>query len=155
MSSVKEFQEKFSQWNDLFASRSMADTVRFVKQSEMSFAQFGTLMQLHHVRQCGLTDVANRLGITTAATSQLVDKLVQSQMVERTEDEHDRRVKQLTLTGKGREWVEQAMKARMAWTADLAENLTAEQRAAAIRTMDDMMTALRSLPAPDAAPVEE
>jgi DNA-binding MarR family transcriptional regulator len=107
------------------------------------------------VRQCGLTDVANRLGITTAATSQLVDKLVQSQMVERTEDEHDRRVKQLTLTAKGREWVEQAMQARMKWTASMAENLSSEQRAAAMRSLDDMMSALRGLPELTVAPVEE
>ena len=154
MSSVKEFQEKFRQWSDLFASRSMADTVRFVKHSEMSFAQFGTLMQLYHVHQCGVTDIAGRLGVTSAAASQLVEKLVQSAMIERTEAEHDRRAKQLTLTPKGREWVEAGMQARMGWTATLAEILSPEQRAAAIRTMDDLITAVQTLPVPEAAPVE-
>jgi len=155
MSSVKQFRDKFREWTDIFTSRSMADTVRFVKHSDMSFAQYGTLMQLYHVHQCGLTDIANRLGITSAATSQLVDKLVQSQMVERTEDEHDRRVKQLTLTAKGRQWVERGMQARMAWTVTLAETLSADQRAAAIRTMNDLMAAVRTLPAPESAPLQE
>lgn len=154
MSSVEEFKEKFRQWSDLFASRSMADTVRFVKHSDMSFAQFGTLMQLYHVHQCGVTDIAGRLGVTSAAASQLVEKLVQTDMVERTEDEHDRRVKQLTLTPKGRAWVEAGMQARMGWTVTLAEILSPKQRAAAIRTMDDLIAAVQTLPVPEAAPVD-
>jgi DNA-binding MarR family transcriptional regulator len=154
MSSVEQFKEKFRLWTEIFMSRSMADTVRFVKHSDMSFAQFGTLMQLYHVHQCGVTDIAGRLGVTSAAASQLTDKLVQSGMIERTEDEHDRRVKQLTLTAKGREWVEQGMQARLGWTADLAESLTPQQRADAIRMMDDLIAAVQTLPAPESAPVE-
>lgn len=154
MTSIELFQEKFRQWSEVFMARSMADTVRFVKQSDLSFAQFGTLMQLYHVHQCGVTDIASRLGVTNAAASQLIDKLVQAAMVERTEDEHDRRVKQLTLTPKGREWVEAGHKARLAWTVSLAESLSPEQRAAAIRAMDDLITAAQSLPAPESAPVE-
>jgi len=154
MTSVELFQEKFRQWTELFMSRSMADTVRFVKQSDMSFAQFGTLMQLYHVHQCGVTDIASRLGVTNAAASQMIEKLVQTAMIERTEDEHDRRVKQLTLTPKGREWIEAGLKARLGWTVTLAESLTPAQRAAAIRAMDDLITAAQSLPVPEAAPVE-
>jgi DNA-binding MarR family transcriptional regulator len=154
MSSAEEFKETFRQWAEVYMSRSMADTVRFVKRSEMSFAQYGTLMQLNHVQQCGVTDIANRLGVTNAAASQLIDKLVQTELVERTEDEHDRRVKQLTLTAKGREWVETATKARMDWINYLADLLTPEQRANAIRTFADLIAALENAPQPEAAPLE-
>ena len=46
------------------------------------------------------------------------------------------------------------MQARMSWTAKLAERLSSEQRAAAIRTLDDLITAVQTLPAPETAPVE-
>lgn len=154
MSTADQFKEKFRQWAEVYMSRSMADTVRFVKQSEMSFAQYGTLMQLNHVQQCGVTDIANRLGVTNAAASQLIDKLVQTELVERTEDEHDRRVKQLTLTAKGREWVERAAQARMGWISYLADLLTPAQREQAIRTFDDLIGALHDAPTPDATPVD-
>lgn len=154
MTSIERFQEKFRQWSEVFMARSMADTVRFVKQSDLSFAQFGTLMQLHHVPQCGVTDIATRLGVTNAAASQLIDKLVQTGLVERTEVEHDRRAKALSLTPKGREWVEAGHKARLAWTVTLAERLTPEQRAAAVRTMADLIAAAQTLPTPESAPVE-
>src|SRR5690349_12291429 len=149
MSTAEEFKAKFRQWVELWSSRSMADTVRYVKQSEMSFAQYGTLMQLFHVQQCGVTDIANRLGVTNAAASQLVDKLVQTALIERTEDEHDRRVKQLTLTAKGREWVEAATQARLGWIGSIADALTPEQRARAILTFDDLINALPAVLLPD------
>ena len=154
MSSIDQFNEKFRQWTDLMSSRSMADTVRFVKQADVSFAQFGTLMQLHHVQQCGVTDIATRLGITSAAASQLIDKLVQTGLVERTEVEHDRRAKALSLTPKGRQWVAAAHEARMGWVQALSASLTADQRAAAVRTFDDLISAAQALPLPEPAPVE-
>jgi MarR family transcriptional regulator for hemolysin len=154
MSSTELFNQKLRQWTELMGSRSMADTVRFVKQADLSFAQFGTLMQLHHVQQCGVTDIATRLGITNAAASQLVDKLVQSGLVERAEVEHDRRLKALSLTPKGREWVEAAHQARMGWVSALSAQLTPAQRAAAVRTFDDLIAAVQALPAPEPAPTD-
>ena len=43
----------------------------------------------------------------------------------------------------------------MAWTVTLAETLSADQRAAAIRTMDDLIAAVRTLPVPESAPLQE
>ncbi|MCC7358050.1 MAG: MarR family transcriptional regulator [Anaerolineales bacterium] len=154
MSSTEQFNQKLRQWTELMSSRSMADTVRFVKQADLSFAQLGALMQLHHGRQCGVTDIAARLGVTNAAASQLVDKLVQAGLVERAEVEHDRRLKALSLTAQGRACVEAAHQARLGWIAALSEQLSSAQRAAAIHTFDDLLAAAQALPAPEPAPAK-
>ena len=46
-------------------------------------------------------DLADRLGVSTATTSGLVDRLVERGAVERTDDPGDRRVRRVRLTGAG------------------------------------------------------
>ena len=55
-------------------------------------------MRLYHKGSCDVTAISRYSGVTNAATSQLVDRLVEKQLVERTENAQDRRMKQLSLT---------------------------------------------------------
>jgi len=57
-------------------------------------------MQLHYKGSCGMSEISERSNVTAAAASQLVEKLVQSELIERTEDPNDRRAKQLSLSKK-------------------------------------------------------
>jgi DNA-binding MarR family transcriptional regulator len=108
---------------DLITHRAFHEHGRFVKSSGLSMAQFGILMQLHYQHPCGISDISNRMEISSAAASQLVDKLVQGELLERTEDPIDRRAKQLKLTAKGRELVETGLAARHRWVDTFIERL--------------------------------
>jgi DNA-binding MarR family transcriptional regulator len=134
----------------VFMTRSMHDVLRFVKAQDINMAQYTTLMRLHHHGQCGVGEVGSHLGITTAAASQLVDRLVELGYVDRAEDPDDRRVKRLTLTRRGRAFVDHSLQARLAWIEDLVPRLPSERQADILQCLDDLVTAAQALPEPDA-----
>jgi DNA-binding MarR family transcriptional regulator len=72
--------------------------------------------------------VADDLGVTNAAASQMVDRLVQLGMLERSEDPEDRRARQLRLTDLGRALVERSVEVRRRWMEELILTLTPEQQ---------------------------
>src|SRR5713226_3504436 len=115
MSSANKFHAVMREWVKVFMSRSTQDLVPFLKHSELNMAQFGALMRLYHQDNCGVSDIGDQFGITHPAASQLVEKLVQNGLVERTEAAHDRRVRHLALTSKGRALVESSLETRLSW----------------------------------------
>jgi DNA-binding MarR family transcriptional regulator len=74
--------------------------------------------------------------VSSAAASQLLERLVQQDLVIRTEDPDDRRVKRIELTGKGRRILEEGLRARQTWLKDLARSLTEEEK----QTVQDAMS---------------
>jgi DNA-binding MarR family transcriptional regulator len=126
----------------LVTHRSFHEHIRFVKASGLSMPQFNILMQLHYQRACGVSDISVRMDITSAAASQLVEKLVQAGLLERAEDPHDRRVRQLRLTDGGRELVEAALAARYRWVDELIERLEPAEREKMAAAMQILVTKL-------------
>ena len=108
--------------------RSGRDFKRFMDETGLSFSKVNVLMRLFHGRNCGVSGIGEEMGVTNAAASQAVDRLVQLGMIERTEDPDDRRSKRLALTQKGCTLVESGIKARSQWIKDLAVTLTMEQQ---------------------------
>ncbi|MBI5840702.1 MAG: MarR family transcriptional regulator [Chloroflexi bacterium] len=128
MTEKVQFSQITRQWMDIFMHRSMRGWSHFAKSTGLSMPQFSILMQLHHKGACGVSDISERFDITNAAASQLVDKLVQSGYLERTEDPSDRRAKVLNLTDQGRSFVVQGIQERHRWMDDLVKNLSTEER---------------------------
>jgi DNA-binding MarR family transcriptional regulator len=116
------------QWMDVFMHRSMSDWSRYVKSTGLSMPQFSILMQLHYRGQCGLSDISERMDISGAAASQLVDRLVVSGLVERAEDPADRRAKHIALSPKGEALIAASIEERLRWVEQLALTLTPEEQ---------------------------
>ncbi len=123
-----QFTQITRQWMDVFMHRSMHGWNHFAKSTGLSMPQFSILMQLHHKGPCGMSEISERFDVSAAAASQLVDKLVHSELIERVEDPNDRRAKQLSLSKKGAALVEKGIQERYRWVDDLAEKLSAEER---------------------------
>lgn len=130
---------------------SMRERAHFAKTTGLSMPQFGILMQLHYRRDCGVSDLSERFDITNAAASQLVDKLVQSGLIQREEDPSDRRAKLLNLTEKGRELIQQGMEERYRWVDQLAAKLTPEERSRVAEALEIMTQTAREL---DSEPIQ-
>ena len=128
MNSTTELVEIIRRWLDIAMHRSMRDRTHFAKAKGLSMTQFGLLMQLHYRGNCGVSDISERFEITNAAASQLVDKLVQSGLTERTEDPSDRRAKQLQLSAKGRALIDRGLSERYRWVEQLVVELDAKDR---------------------------
>ena len=106
-------------WIDVFMFRSMQDLMHFLRKSGLTMAHYSLFMQLYKVGPCGINDVAALLGVTKAAASQMVDKLVKQGVVTRREHETDRRHIRVALTTKGRRQTERCIAARHQWLDDL------------------------------------
>jgi DNA-binding MarR family transcriptional regulator len=96
---------------------------RFAKAHELSPSQLGTLLHLHKGEAHGLSDVGGSMSVSSAAASQMIDRLVLAGMVERSEDEEDRRAKRIRLTDKGERMLDELGRERQAWIRELAEKL--------------------------------
>ena len=142
-----QFTQSIRAWMDIFMHRSWSGWSRFAKSTGLSMPQFSVLMQLHHRGNCAIGDISERFDITNAAASQLVDKLVQSGLLQREEDPHDRRAKLLNLTDKGRDLIQQSIEERYRWVDGLAEQLTPEERDKVSEALNIMTQAAREMEA--------
>jgi MarR family transcriptional regulator, organic hydroperoxide resistance regulator len=127
MTNATQFSQSLRAWMDTFVHRSMHDSARFIKASGFSMPQFFLLMHLHRHEQCGISDLSEHMDVTAAATSQLVDKLVQAGLLVRMEDPNDRRAKQVSLSPTGEALVEKGIAERSRWVDELAEMLNDEE----------------------------
>lgn len=127
---------------DKIAHRSFREHVRFIKAAGLSMSQFGILMQLYHQHHCGITEIGSQMDISSAAASQLVEKLVQGGLLSRAENPHDRRVKQLALSEKGLELVQAGYAARHSWLDSILEGLTPDEHTKVAEAMQILAQAL-------------
>ncbi len=80
----------------------MRETIKFLHARNATFAMIAALMALQAQSDRSVSELAREIGLSLAATSQLIDRLVQDGLVGRTESPVDRRRKQLALTATGR-----------------------------------------------------
>ena len=127
MLETKLLTDVIREWSEVFMQRSMRDFKRFMDTSGLSFSQINILMGLVHRGETSVSEVGEHLGVSNAAASQAVDRLVGLGLIQRTEDPDDRRSKQLALTLKGHDLIEKAIEARSQWVEVLAESMNPEQ----------------------------
>jgi DNA-binding MarR family transcriptional regulator len=76
-------------------------TVRFLHGSNVTVAQVAALTAVRESGTQSISEIAAAIGLSLAATSQLVDRLVDAGMVRRAENPRDRRRKEVALTREG------------------------------------------------------
>lgn len=125
--------------------RSIRDFKRSMDDWGLSPSQLNAMMRLYHNGHCGVTGLSEHLGISNAASSQLIDRLVKLGLLERTEDPSDRRVKQIALSAQGRAMIEKGIETRARWMEELTEALTPGEQAAIIQALKLLTDAARRL----------
>ncbi len=125
---LSPFTTTFLAWVDLFMHRSMRGFVRYAREHGFSVSQISALFQIGHRGQLGVSDVGETLGVTNAAASQLIDRLVQQGLLLRSENPQDRREKQLVLTDQGRQVIQDSADSRRQWLERLAATLSPEEQ---------------------------
>jgi len=115
------------EWIGDFMRSSMRSLILYSKENGLSMSQIGALFQIYHGKS-NVSDLGEGLGITHAAASQMLERLVQQKLILRSEDPQDRRVKQLFLTDKGCRIMEESVRARQGWLDDLVSGLSADQK---------------------------
>ena len=80
-------------WIELTLHKSMHNIFMFSKENDISMPQIGILIRLYHKGEANVSDISIHMGVSSAAASQLIDRMVQFGLLDRTEDRNDRRIK--------------------------------------------------------------
>ena len=136
------------EWVAIFMRRSMRNFIRFARESNLSMTQFGAIFHIHRSGGCGVTELADNLGVTNAAASQFLERLVQQDLILRTEDPGDRRVKQLVLTDKGFRMLQQSIHARQGWLDDLSVTLSETEKEQVVAALNILIGKMKVLENP-------
>ncbi len=145
MSKTDPFIAAMQQWREVFMRRSMRNFIHFARKSGLSMSQLGTLFHLQRSGSSGVTDLGDHLGVSSAASSQLLDRLVQQKLILRAEDPKDRRVKQIALTEKGSLVLEDSMHARQDWLCELGDALSDREKEQIIIALNILIQKSRDL----------
>jgi DNA-binding MarR family transcriptional regulator len=150
MQSMDPFVDTLGEWIEVFMRRSMHNFISYSKEKGLSMSQIGALFRIFR-GSCSVSDIGDNLGVTNAAASQMLERLVQQGLILRKEDPGDRRVKQVELTGKGRQIVQESIAARQGWLENLAHTLSDDEREqviAALNILIEKAEHLEGLPEP-------
>jgi DNA-binding MarR family transcriptional regulator len=127
MQPTDPFLSALHKWMEAFMHNSMRNLLLFSKDCGLSMPQIGALFRISHGKT-GVSDLGDELGVTSAAASQMLERLVQLGLIDRSEDPEDRRAKQLILTDKGRQIVGESIQARQSWMNKLSEALSPAEK---------------------------
>src|SRR5512140_3914871 len=94
---------------ELILARVIQDFMQFMHETGLSRPQIHALLHIFHAGECPISDIAALTQTSPAAASQLVERLVQQGLVERSEDPGNRRVKKLRLTDKSLKLLQQGI----------------------------------------------
>jgi len=126
--------------------RSMVDDMSaLLKDHGLSMPQVAALQYLHAEAPATVSEIADHLNLTMAATSHLVERLVVKRLATRTEDPRDRRQKRVALSAAGRELVAESHARAAAVLDALLSDVSADKRAAmasAVHAVVDELTAV-------------
>jgi DNA-binding MarR family transcriptional regulator len=137
----RQFNHVLRQWSEVFMGRSMRDFSAFMRASGLSMPQISALYRLYYQGPCGVSDIAEHLAVSSAAASQMIERLVQQDLLQRSEDPSDRRAKQIALSPAGRALMEESIEARVRWMAELTTVLSPEEQTTIIAALDALTSA--------------
>jgi DNA-binding MarR family transcriptional regulator len=107
----------------------------------ISIPQLRSLAFLKRSPGASLSQVADHLGLTCATASTTIERLVQRDLVKRTDHPQERRRVVLNLTAEGKELLEQSQEKTRAHIAEILQDLTPEQ----ISQIEESLTLLKNV----------
>jgi DNA-binding MarR family transcriptional regulator len=137
------------EWSIVFMRRSMHDFMDYTHGNNLSMSQINVLIWLYYHKQIEIMRLEEVMQVSRPAASQMVGRMVQQGLVQRTPSATDRRSRLVSLTERGTQIVEEAIAARTAWMNGLIESLNPDQKlsvALALKLLSEHASALDTQP---------
>ena len=115
--------------------------------AELPVAQMRTCSFLLYAGATPVTELADELGISVSAATQISDRLEKTGYVERVADSCDRRVKLISLTQHGKDLMQQRRDRRVHRLAEVLGMMAPETRDELLGSVGALLDASLSLPA--------
>jgi DNA-binding MarR family transcriptional regulator len=139
------FVATLKEWFEVSMRHSMRNFIGQARKSGLSMSHFGALFHIHRKGSSGVSELGDHLGVTSSASSQMLERLVQQDLILRSEDPDDRRVKQIVLTDEGNRILEEGVRARQRWLDDLAKTLSEDEKDTIKLALDILIDNVRRL----------
>ncbi len=128
MANETNLTDALHQWSKVFVRRSMHDFMQYTRQYNLAMPHLSIILHLYHRGPASILTIRQTMAGSRSAMTQLVDKLVKMGLVQRTEDSHDRRIKDICLTESGIKVAEETVAAKKMWMKDLAESFPPKEQ---------------------------
>lgn len=102
MASVSELTDHTGFWMRMVSNAVSQDFSRKVMAEGVTVAEWSFMRALYNVDSMSPSALADRMGMTKGAISRLADRLLAKGLIERTENQRDKRAHSLSLTVEGR-----------------------------------------------------
>ncbi|BFH65318.1 MarR family winged helix-turn-helix transcriptional regulator [Paenibacillus azoreducens] len=124
-SSSKDLADRYCELMDRLPR--LIDYTGIVRQMKLSTTEAFILQYLHSKGSQRGTDIVKVTGLTTSAITQICDKLVQEELIERNRSETDRRYVNITITDKGLKVLRQLSDMSSERIVETVKNFTNEE----------------------------
>ncbi len=139
MTTKESFMASFQSAMGQVLQVSMRSFWRYTKKRGLTMPQMFALRYIYYRGESNISDIAKELGVTNAAASQMLDRLVGQRLILRQEDPHDRRNKRLTLTEGGRDLLRESAGSQRRWLDNLFESMSPDEVEKITEAMDILM----------------
>lgn len=138
MSSQNDFLNVMESWASIYLFHSLTEFFNYLKLSDISMLQAYAMTFIFYKGSSKISDLCEHMMVSPAAASQMVDRLERQNLVERTAEPGDRRVRNVVLSDQGENFVKQSIEARQSWVKEIPAQLSEQQ-------LDQISTALQLL----------
>jgi DNA-binding MarR family transcriptional regulator len=118
----------------------------YLTRGEISLPQFLVLEYLHRNGTSTMSGLADHLGISRAAATGLIDRMIGQKFVVRKDDAHDRRVVWIRISPKGKGTVESIKGQKMKTIIKVFDKISPKDREHYLNILKQMVTIIDSLP---------
>lgn len=133
--------KQLQDWSAIIARRSLEDFHRFAQDAGLTMLQMHVLVYLYSHGPCEMNSLVHTTRTSKAAISQLVERLVQQELVQRIESPADRRARHVSLTASGQRLVARSTRARQVWLRNITKHLSTEQQTEMTRALSLLINA--------------
>ncbi len=124
--------------------RGMGDSLEILNETGLTLPQIITLNLLTEKSPRTVTEISECTKLSVGATSHLVDRLYIKKLVDRTEDEQDRRQKRVSLSKLGASTMDRLMRSRREGLMEALEALTEKTRSRFAEVLTSVLDEIKS-----------
>jgi len=135
----EEVSVTIKKWVELTFQKSVSGMIRFSKENNLTISQIAALIRLYRKDGCNVSDIGANMGISSAAASQLLERMVQLGFIERSVDSNDRRIKNLNLTQNGLNVLNESFLASKKWVEELIYKLNDDEKNETITVLNRLI----------------
>jgi DNA-binding MarR family transcriptional regulator len=125
---TEEFSGSLLDGMALLMRVSLQDLMGYLHRKGISIAQMNVLYQVYYRGPCEVLAFTHTLSLSPAGASQLIERMVRQNWVERLDDPADRRVRRVYLTEPGRQLVAESIAVRDEWIQRFGTRLTGDEK---------------------------